>query len=53
MRLKDADEGLSPGKWVVLDARRSKEELMAQIRGVADKVEQEAARNPIAKLWSS
>jgi dTMP kinase len=52
MELKEYEEKhQNPSKWHVLDARKSKEELFAEIGVIAKRVIDEVEGQPLTKLW--
>jgi hypothetical protein len=51
MELKAADEQTNQVMWLVLDARKSIDELSVEIQELADKVIAEADSKEIDKLW--
>ena len=51
LQLKAEDEASANVPWHVLDARKTIEELQAEIKVIADRVITESKEKPITKLW--
>lgn len=50
MSLKEADT--VTGKWHVLDAKKSKEDLHAEIKAIASKVIADCSDKAFTRLWN-
>jgi thymidylate kinase len=51
MTLKTEDESEGNIPWFVLDARKSIEEIHAEIVAITNKTIQEVSDKPISRLW--
>lgn len=51
MQLKSEDESEGNIPWHVLDARKSIEEIQAEIQAIADKTMETVGDKPIRRLW--
>eukprot|EP01033_Poteriospumella_lacustris_P014263 gene14263-10194_t len=52
MNLRETDEAEANVPWFVLDARKSIDELHAEIRSIADAVVTQNEGAPVKKLWT-